>query len=124
MFKYVEHPNNEGILPLCIVIPQITLYTNYINISANEKEFLKYIEIWDKIKNLFKNLFNKMFDSEPIYNNEFIRTKINLFKAMTDLKKMNDYSIILIESICVVNDNYYPQAFLEKYFKEHNNPIN
>ena len=54
----------SGFIPLYIVIPQINFYTNYINILANDKEFLKYIEIWNKIKDLFKNLFNKRFDSE------------------------------------------------------------
>ena len=53
------------------------IYTNYINILANDKEFLKYIEIWNKIKDLFKNLFNKRFESEPIYNNEYTKAKIN-----------------------------------------------
>ena len=36
-----------------------------MNILADDKEFLKYIETWGKIKNLFK----KRFASEPKYNN-------------------------------------------------------
>ena len=47
-----------------------------MNISANDKEFLECIEIWNKIKNLFKNLFNKRFDNKPIYN-EDIKTRIS-----------------------------------------------
>ena len=31
--------------PLYIVITQINLYTDYMNILANDKEFVKYIEI-------------------------------------------------------------------------------
>ena len=30
-----------------------------MNILANNKEFLKYIEIWNKIKDLFNEKFNK-----------------------------------------------------------------
>ena len=34
----------------------------------------KYNAIWDKISNLLK----KEFDSEPVYNDKYIKTKINL----------------------------------------------
>ena len=34
----------------------------------------KYNAEWDKVKTLLK----KGFDSEPVYNDKFIKTKINL----------------------------------------------
>ena len=47
-----------------------------MNILANNKEFLKYIEIWNQIKDLFNEKFNKRrLHNKPAYNNEFIRTK-------------------------------------------------
>ena len=53
-----------------------------MNILANDKEFLKYIEIWNKIKDLFKNLSNKRgFNKEPIHNNKYIKTKISSFNG-------------------------------------------
>ena len=76
---YVRYIANDGFIPLYIVIPQTNLYTNYMNILANDKEFLKYTEIWNKIKDLSKNLFNKWFNNELIYNNEYVKTKINPF---------------------------------------------
>ena len=36
-----------------------------MNILANDIEFLKYIEIWDKIEALFNEKFNK----RRLYNN-------------------------------------------------------
>ena len=33
--------------PLCIIITEIKLYTDHLNILANSKEFLKYIEIME-----------------------------------------------------------------------------
>ena len=127
---YIGYNHDEGSRPLYIVIPQINLYTNYMNILVNDKEFLKYIEIWDKIKNLFKKLFKKRFDSEPIYNNKYIKTKINPlninFYGNKRPKKDEYYdcSVLLIESICNGNDNYLPQTFLETFFKECNNVCN
>ena len=81
------------------------------------------------MKNLFKNLFNKRFDSEPIYNNGYTKTKISPknmnFHDNKRPKKDGYYrnSIILLESIIDVDNNYYPQVFLEKLLKECNNPI-
>ena len=43
---------------------------------ANDKEFLKkYAKLWGKIK----DLICKKFDSEPIYNNNYIKTKIKSY---------------------------------------------
>ena len=42
---------------------------------VNDTELLiKYTEIWNKIR----DLINKKFDSEPVYNNKYINTKIKL----------------------------------------------
>ena len=40
---------------------------------ADDKELLKkYIEIWEKIN----GLIGKKFDSEPVYGDKYIKTKI------------------------------------------------
>ena len=44
----------------------------YINFLVNDKEiFTKYSEIWGKIKSLIK----KEFNSEPVYNDKYIKAK-------------------------------------------------
>ena len=46
-----------------------------INLLVNDKEILKtYNEIWDKMKNLLE----RKFDSEPVYNDKYIKAKISL----------------------------------------------
>ena len=46
-----------------------------INLWVYDKELLqKCNEIWNKIINLLK----KTFDSKPVYNYEYIKTKISL----------------------------------------------
>ena len=69
-----------------------------MNTLANDKEFLKYIKIWDKIKKLFKTLFKNRFDSEPIYNNEYIKTKVSQYniKKFHGNKRPKKMSIINI----------------------------
>ena len=47
----------------------------YMNVLVLHKKLLiKYNEIWNKVSNLFQ----KEFDSEPVYNDKYIKTKINL----------------------------------------------
>ena len=98
-----------------------------MNILANNKEFLKCIEIWNKIVDLFNEKFNRRgVYNKPVYDNEYIRTKISPFNENFhgNLKLTKDEyyfnSIILIESICEVEKKYYPQTFLDKFFEKHN----
>ena len=50
--------------------------SKYINLLVNNKEILeKYSKIWNKIKSLFK----KEFNSEPVYNDKYIKIKIKIY---------------------------------------------
>ena len=57
--KYYIRYLSGGFRPLCIIIKDTKLYTNHMNILADNKEFLKYTEIWNKIKSLFNEKFDK-----------------------------------------------------------------
>ena len=60
-----------------------------MNVLADNREVLKYIEIWDKIE----ALFNKKINNKPVYNNEYIKTKMSPynknFLAIKNSQKMN-----------------------------------
>ena len=130
-FKYFTgHINNDNALPimLCIKLPHMNGYSKYfenmyVNLLVHNKKLLKkYNEIWDKISNLLK----QGFDSEPVYNDKYIKTKIKSYnnRAYTNFQynkmpKDNAYCtclfIILLDSIFVNSDKeYYPQIFLEE----------
>ena len=48
----------------------------YINLLVNDKEILrKYSEILNKTKRLTK----KEFDSKPVYNDKYVKTKIKIY---------------------------------------------
>ena len=60
-----------------IIIKKVKLYTNHINVLADNDELLKYIKIWNKIEALYNKKFDKKgFYSRPAYSNEYIKTKI------------------------------------------------
>ena len=95
----------------------------YINLLVNNKKvFKKYSDICNKIKSLIK----KEFNSEPVYNDRYIKTKIKIYndRVYTNFQhkrilKENEYcaclSVILWNSIFVnSNKEYYPQIFLEE----------
>ena len=47
-----------------------------MNLLVHDKKLsTNYNEIWDKISNLFK----KEFDTEPVYNDKYVKTKIKIY---------------------------------------------
>ena len=126
--KYYITYLSDGLRPLHIIIKDIKLYTYHMTVLANDNELLKYIEIWNK----FEALLNKKgLHSGPVHNNEYTRTKIIPYnEKFRDFEKLakDKYcgqSILLLESICEVENKHYPQIFLHKFFewnsvKKHN----
>ena len=131
-FRYFigyRHKGNDFPSPLCGKLPQINAYAKYldknnkyINLLVNDKEILKkYSEILKKIKSLIKEEFN----SEPVYNGKYSKTKIKIYnnRVYTNFQhnkipKHNEYcaclSVTLLDSIFVNSDKeYYPQILLE-----------
>ena len=88
--KYIIGYNDDVIRPLKIFLPKMTGYLNVFkdstrkmsflnnnnNNNNNNDEFLeRYSTVWEKIS----DLINKKFDSDPVYNNEYINTKIRSY---------------------------------------------
>ena len=126
-----RHEGNAFPSPLCIKLPQLNAYakcfggnSKYIvnHLFKDEKILKKYLKIWNKIKSLIK----KELNSEPVYNDKYIKTKIKIYndKVYTNFQhnkipKDNEYcaclSVILLDSIFVnSNKEYCPQIFLEE----------
>ena len=93
---------------------------------ADDAELLiKDTEIWNNIR----GLINKNIDSEPVYNNKYINTKIKLYNndIKTNFHDENNIrevpkencaykclSLISLDSVIQTNKKYYPQTFLEE----------
>ena len=81
----------------------------------------EYNEIWEKVSNNIKN----EFDSEPVWNEIYLRTKIKWYEGKINSNFYNDkipkgsskyvcLSVILIYSVYATGKNYYPHVFLEE----------
>ena len=129
-FKYFigyRHEGNAFPSPLCIKLPQMNVYAKYFDKNSkymnhlvkDEKILKKYLKIWNKIKSLIK----KELNSEPVYNDKYIKTRIKIYNdevytnfQYNKIPKDNEYcaclSVILLDSIFVnSNKEYYPQIF-------------
>ena len=135
MRKYIIGDNDSTISPLQLFLPKMTGYfiifkdgARKMSFFTTNNEFLeKYREKWEKIS----DLVNKKFDSDPIYNNKYINTKIgscnndtitnfrnidNKNKKLTEKNKpYKCVSLISLDSIIKINKKYYPQTLLQEY---------
>ena len=89
-------------------------------------ELCRIIELFNKNVKLFNKKHNKrVLYNNTIYN-ECMKTKISPYnEKFHDNKKLIKYkyygnSILLIESICKVENKYYPHTFLDEFFETHN----
>ena len=136
-FKYfIGYNDNDVIRPLFVKLPKTTNYINKFkdkktkittttSLMIKDKQLFKnYNKIWEKIESLMR----KKFDSKLFYGNDdnkYIKTKIKTFKdsIITNFhnKKIPEekipykcLSIIVLDSIIKIYNNYYPQIFWEE----------
>ena len=87
----------------------------------DESVYLKYTEIWNKIK----KSPDTRFHSQPIYDDKYIKTKVKTFSSMINTlfsgneipNESNHY--IFIAGICIddilkLDKKKYPQVYLEQ----------
>ena len=87
-FKYfIGYLHDDDVIrPLCIILPQISGYIKYFDNSGenmsfeieDESVYLKYTEIWNKIK----DILNVEFHSQPTHDDKYIKTKVKTFNSM------------------------------------------
>ena len=80
----------------------------------------KYNTIWNEVS----PGIGKEFDSEPVYNKEFLKTKMKSHGDEvthfydTEIPKVGSnhacLAVITLDSALKKNDNYYPQVFLKE----------
>ena len=88
----------------------------------DDEVYLKYNEIWNKIKELLNGV---KLSSDPIYNGSYIKTKVKTFseviKTLFDGGEIPKEKIqyiclacIIIDSLLKIDKKYYPQVYLEQ----------
>ena len=117
------------IKPLRIILPQMFGCIKYFdnggkNMSfkiEDEDVYLKYNQIWNKIK----SILNVKFHSQLIYDDKYIKTKvktlnntINTLLSGDEIPKERIHyvciSAICIDSVLRVDNKNYPQVYLEQ----------
>ena len=85
-FRYFTgYKDAENVRPLCVLLTKMSAYrkgfnkTKYMSFFIKDDELLeKYNEIWEKVKTIIKKEFDS-FDSEPIYNEKYLKTRIKSY---------------------------------------------
>ena len=100
-------------LPLFIKFSQLNRYVKYFN----DSKYMNFEQnaIWNKIINLLE----KMFDSELVYNDKYIKNNLKIYNDKTntnfhankipeDNKRCTCLSVILLDST-VLDNKYHPE---------------
>ena len=65
---------------------EILIKLKYLFFDKDEKLLKKYNEIWKKVK----NIINKEFDSKPLYNEKYLKSKIKSYNGKTNTNLHNN----------------------------------
>ena len=96
----------DKISPLCIILPQMSEYIKYFgnggeNMSfkiEDDNAYVKYSQIWNKIK----ELLSVKFYSGPVYDYKYIKVKVMTFSEMINtLFTENKVPKEKIEYVCI-----------------------
>ena len=90
-FKYfIGYQKGEIIKPLCIILPQMNGCIKYFENGGKNMSFLiKDDKVWDKydkIWNVIKDKAGIKFYSEPVYEHEYLKTKVTEFDGIIKAK--------------------------------------
>ena len=134
MRKYIIGYNDNTVSPPQLFLPKMTGYLNIFEDGTRQMSFLtdnnefleSYTKIWEKIS----DLINKKFDSDPVYNNKYINTKIRSYNNdiktnFHDIDNKNNklpeknkpykcMSLISLDSIIKINKKYYLLTLLQE----------
>ena len=87
---FIGYMDDTNVIPLCLILPQISGWIKYFENSGKNMSFkieddevyLKYNEIWGKIKELLGGI---KLHSDPIYDGQYIKTKV---KTLSEVIKI------------------------------------
>ena len=131
-YKYLcGYLNNDGIQPLCVILPQVNGYIKYFDkcgknmtfVTDNEKVYDKYNKIWEVTRKLLK----VKFTVNPVRDDKYLVAKLKIFNRInrTTFNNNNNIPIERNHYICISaididsvlkidNKRAYPQAYLEQ----------
>ena len=126
--NFIGYKNGEIVRPLCIILPQMSGFIKYFENNEKNMSFLADDDVilkYNKIQKKIQKLVGVEFDSQPVYDEKYIKTKVKISedKVITKFtdnkipKENNHYSCtaaICINSAIKVEGENYPQVNLEQ----------
>ena len=86
-------------------------YLMLVPANKSKEKIKKYEELWIKIRDLIRSVFKKSDD----YNEKYIKIKFDSDDELPLNKTVEIPTItIVVRSIFLENNNYYPQIFLDE----------
>ena len=85
---FIGYKEDEEGKPLSILLPKMSGYikcfdeANYMYFLVEDKKLLK---VYDKIRDKISNIMQKGFDSEPIYNERYLKTKTKPYDSKINI---------------------------------------
>ena len=116
---FIGYLDDDIIRPLCVILPQMSAYIKYFddgekNMSfkiEDEYVFLKYNEIWNKIR----KTLSIEFHSQPIYDEKYIKSKVKAFsKVINTVFSNNEISKERNHYICTAAINIHSVLKINK----------
>ena len=129
-YKYfIGYLYDDGVIkPLSVILPQMSGYIRYFENGGKntsfkieeESVYLKYADIWNKIK----SILNVKFHSQPIFDDKYLKTKVKTFNNTINTLFSGDkipkerihylcISAICIDSVLRKDKKNYPQVYYE-----------
>ena len=127
---FIGYVVEESVVPLCIILHMMSGWIKYFENGGknmifkieDDEVYVKYNSIWNKIKELLNGI---KFSSEPIYDDQYIKTKVKLFSEVIKTlfdgneipKERMEYSYIpciSVDSVFKIDRKWYPQVYLEQ----------
>ena len=122
---FIGYKDNEKVKPLCKIFQKLSQYRKIF-----KETIIRHFSI-NCYKNIIKPwiksaiVLKKGFDSEPVYNEKYLKIKIKSYEGKISTNFHDDripnegshcaiLSVILIDSLFEPCKNYYPQVFLEE----------
>ena len=131
VYKYfIGYLHDDNVIkPLCVILTQKSGFIKYFENCAKNMSFeieeksiyLKYPEMWNKIK----SILNVKFHSQPIYDDKYIKTKVKAFNNIIntlfsgdEIPKERIHLYVCISAICIdsvlrTDKKNYLQVYLE-----------
>ena len=124
-FKYfIGCKDDKEVRPLCKLLPKMSAYRR----DFDETKYMPLLIKDDKlIENSVSNSINEGFDSEPVYNEKYLKTKLKYYEGKINTNFHSDripkdgsqciwLSVILIDSIYRTSKKNQVLLFIIKYF--------